>query len=215
MSATPVIPPAVVTGWWATAPMPFTDRQRALLLQIARQSIEHGLRYGVPLNVDTRQFDQRLTDNGACFVTLHQDGQLRGCIGSLEARRPLIEDVAENAFAAAFRDPRFKPLQHDELIDLCIDISLIHPPQSLPVSSEQQLLKELQPAIDGLILEDGRHRGTFLPSVWESLPEPAEFIRQLKRKAGLPVDYWSDTLKVWRYTTECFGERDDRRRTSS
>jgi AmmeMemoRadiSam system protein A len=185
--------------------MPFPEQYRTVLLDTAWQSIEHGLANGSPLRVKPDEFDQPLREPGASFVTLHHQGELRGCIGSLEAYRPLINDVAENAFAAAFRDPRFPPLKAPELGDLTLDISLLSHPEAIPFDTEQDLLNEIRPNVDGLILRDGVHRGTFLPSVWESLPDRVQFLNQLKLKAGLTPDYWSDAVEVWRYTTESFG----------
>ena len=144
----------------------------------------------------------------ATFVTLNKFGELRGCIGHLEAIQPLIADVAENAFNAAFRDPRFQPVTASEFGDLEVHISVLSPPEPMVFTSEADLLRQIRPGIDGLILEDGAYRGTFLPSVWEQLPDPAQFLAHLKMKAGLPPNYWSDTLKVSRYTTESFSEQD-------
>ncbi|HHH35913.1 MAG TPA: AmmeMemoRadiSam system protein A [Gammaproteobacteria bacterium] len=188
------------------APPPLSAGQRRTLLDIARRSIVHGLEHGRPLEVDPAIYEPRLRAPGASFVTLQLDGRLRGCIGSLEAHRPLVRDVAANAFAAAFQDPRFPPLVHEELAALHIHISVLGAPSPLDFTSEADLLRQLRPGVDGLILEAEGHRGTFLPSVWESLPEPREFLRQLKLKAGLPPDYWSDRVRVLRYTTESFGE---------
>jgi len=176
------------------------------LLHIARQSIQKGLEMGTPLTPELGDYAQELGKQRATFVTLQRQHNLRGCIGTLEAHRPLVVDVAENAFAAAFRDPRFAPLKRDELADLHIEISILTAPERVYVDSEQHLLETLQPGVDGLILEEGRNRGTFLPSVWEALPTPQGFLTQLKRKAGLPTDYWSDQLKVWRYTVEKIAE---------
>jgi AmmeMemoRadiSam system protein A len=179
--------------------------ERAALLDVARRSIAHGLAHGHPLAVDPDAWSPALRAHQAAFVTLNRAGQLRGCIGHLEATQPLVLDVADNAFAAAFRDPRFLPLAPDELDGLEIHVSVLSPPVALEVSSEEELLRRLRPGIDGLILDDGLHRGTFLPSVWESLPKPAQFVGQLKLKAGLPIAYWSDRIRVSRYTTESFG----------
>ena len=189
----------------------FSDAQRQTLLAVARDSIRHGLQTGQPLRLRPDDFDPGLAAPGAAFVTLERGGGLRGCIGSLEAHRPLVTDVAENAFAAAFRDPRFPPLSPAEFDDLDIHVSVLSPPEPLKFDSEADLLSRIRPGIDGLIIEDLGHRGTFLPSVWESLPEPALFWRHLKQKAGLPPDHWSPTLRVYRYTTESFGERDNPR----
>ena len=179
--------------------------ERAALLDVARRSIAHGLAHGHPLAVDPDAWSPALRAQRAAFVTLNRAGQLRGCIGHLEATQPLVRDVADNAFAAAFRDPRFLPLAPDELDGLEIHVSVLSPPVALAVSSEEDLVRRLRPGIDGLILDDGLHRGTFLPSVWESLPRPAQFVGQLKLKAGLPIAYWSDRIQVSRYTTESFG----------
>lgn len=184
--------------------MSLNNAQKTLLLKLARESIAHGLQTGQVLPVDLSAYEPALTDKAASFVTLQRQGQLRGCIGMLEAQRPLVEDISENAFAAAFRDPRFPPLSAHEFTDLDLHISILSPAQALHFTSEQELLARLQPGIDGLILQEGYRRGTFLPSVWEQLPQPSQFLRHLKQKAGLPADYWSDTLKAYRYTTESF-----------
>ncbi|MDX5332463.1 MAG: AmmeMemoRadiSam system protein A [Gammaproteobacteria bacterium] len=179
--------------------------ERRQLLVIARQSIEQGLHGGEPLRLAQDDLPPRLRETGGTFVTLRRHGELRGCIGTLEPHQPLAQDVAEHAFAAAFRDPRFPPLRADELDDLTIDIAILGPAEELVFQDEADLVRQLRPGADGLILQEGARRGTFLPSVWEQLPDPAEFLRQLKRKAGLPADHWSDTLRVWRYGVEVVG----------
>jgi len=184
------------------------ENLRQKLLDIAEASIRHGLDYGRPLAPVPAEYPE-LTTEGACFVTLHSHGELRGCIGSLQAHQPLIEDVAHNAYAAAFSDPRFPPLRESELAELDIHISLLSPATPISFRSEEDLLQQIRPEEDGLVLEEGRRRGTFLPSVWEQLPTKELFLRHLKQKAGLPPDYWSDTLQVSRYTTEGFGRRID------
>jgi AmmeMemoRadiSam system protein A len=186
-----------------SAPL-LTQSQRDTLLTTARASIRHGLDTGSALEIEVDQYEPPLRRERACFVTLHRNDALRGCIGHLEAVQPLILDVAENAFAAAFKDPRFTPLKQSELEGLDIHISILTLPQPLSFSSEQELLSRLRPGIDGLILEDGANRGTFLPSVWESLPDAESFLRHLKMKAGLPGSYWSDTVTIYRYETESF-----------
>ena len=195
------------------APMPSTDLPREYspaeqnsLLGIACKSIRHGLEHGRPARVSLDTLPESLLAERASFVTLNTiGGQLRGCIGSLEACRPLAEDVSHNAWAAAFRDPRFSPLSEEEYPGLDIHVSVLSEAEPLAFSSEQELLDLIRPGIDGLVLEDSTARGTFLPSVWESLPEPAQFLAHLKLKAGLPADYWTDSLRVWRYTTQSFG----------
>jgi AmmeMemoRadiSam system protein A len=189
--------------------MPFSESLRSDLLKTAWQSIRHGLEKGNPLQVDPGQQETSLSRPGASFVTLHIGDELRGCIGSLQAQRPLICDVAENAFSAAFRDPRFAPLTEAELETLSLDISVLSEAERMVFDSEQDLLKQIRPDVDGLILKDGNYRGTFLPSVWKSLPDAKQFLQHLKLKAGLPADHWSDTLEVWRYTTESFGDQDN------
>jgi hypothetical protein len=173
---------------------------------LAFSSIEHGLKTGKPLEVHLKDFPKTFHSNRACFVTLELQNNLRGCIGSLEPRKPLIFDVAKNAFNAAFQDPRFSPLSEKEFPDLSVKISVLSLPEAISFRDEKDLLSKIRPHIDGLILEEkgrnGFFRGTFLPSVWESLPEPREFLKHLKQKANLPGDYWSDTLSIERYTTE-------------
>jgi AmmeMemoRadiSam system protein A len=183
--------------------MSFTSEQRTQLLDVAATSIRHGLS-GARLLVNLADFPEPLRALRATFVTLHLADDLRGCIGTLEARRTLVEDVAANAYAAAFEDPRFGPLRAVEFEQLQIHISVLSPAQPLVFESEQDLLAQLRPGVDGLILEERHARGTFLPSVWEQLPEPLDFLRHLKRKAGLPVDYWSAQVRISRYTTESF-----------
>lgn len=183
----------------------YNEQQRTTLLQLAAASIHHGLEYGRPLTVDTDEFEEPLRQLRACFVTLEIDGALRGCIGSLQAVRPLVEDVAENAHAAAFSDPRFPPLGKAEYSRLHLDISVLQPAVEMEVVDEADLLRQLRPGVDGLILEEGFARATFLPSVWETLPSPAEFLAHLKMKAGLSSHYWSQNIRFSRYTTEAFG----------
>jgi uncharacterized protein len=179
-----------------------TNEQQQTLLKIAKDSIQHGLTTGTPLSVNLADYSAELTLQRATFVTLEKHQQLRGCIGMLTAVRPLIEDVADNAFSAAFRDPRFPPVAANELDELEIHISILTPSEPMIFTSEADLLSQIQPDIDGLILQEGGRRGTFLPSVWEQLPDPKQFLRHLKQKAGLPPDYWSDSIKVSRYHTE-------------
>lgn len=173
-----------------------------LLLDLARASIRHGLQEGRPLTVTLEGLAAELVVPRASFVTLAKGGRLRGCIGSLEAWRPLVVDVAENAFAAAFRDPRFPPVRADEADDLEIHLSLLTPAIAMTFSSEADLLAQLRPGVDGLILQEGPYRSTFLSSVWAELATPQLFLAQLKRKAGLPADYWSPSVRILRYTTE-------------
>jgi AmmeMemoRadiSam system protein A len=187
--------------------MDYTTAEKELLLQLAKESIVHGLIVECPLNVELGHYPSHLQREHACFVTLNIDGNLRGCIGHLEAIQPLVKDVAENAFAAAFRDPRFPQLTEPEMMALEIDISILSSPHPMEFASEQDLLTQLRPGIDGLILKRGINQGTFLPSVWDSLPDSDTFLNQLKRKAGLATDFWSNDILILRYTTESFSDK--------
>jgi AmmeMemoRadiSam system protein A len=180
--------------------------QRTTLLEVARLSIEHGLRSGRPLSVSPSEYHRDLKAVRASFVTLQQRGQLRGCIGHLEAVHPLVVDVAENAFAAAFRDPRFAPLRAEEWPTVDVHLSILTTPEPLHFRDEADLLGQIRPGEDGLILQDGPNRGTFLPSVWDSLPDPVDFLTHLKLKAGLAANHWSGHVEVSRYRTESFGD---------
>ena len=181
-----------------------TNENRVLLRELAYRSIKHGLDTGQALEVNSSQYPAELQPKKATFVTLHRNKELRGCIGILKPVRPLAEDVAYNAWAAAFSDSRFMPLTAGELDDLDIHISILGEPEEIDFTSEDDLLKQIRPGTDGLILEEGYNKGTFLPSVWESLPDPREFLHHLKQKAGLPANYWSETIKAKRYTVEEF-----------
>jgi AmmeMemoRadiSam system protein B/AmmeMemoRadiSam system protein A len=143
---------------------------------------------------------------GATFVTLRRNGALRGCIGTLEADRTVREDVALNARRAAFRDPRFGPLQPDELEGLTVEVSLLSTPEPIDCASEADLVARLDPARDGVVIEYRGKRATFLPQVWEQIPDPREFLRHLKRKAGLPDEFWSEELRVARYAVDKWSE---------
>ncbi len=172
------------------------------LLTLARAAIAHSM----GLKAATLEMPPWLQEPGASFVTLTQNGQLRGCIGSLAAHRPLGEDVRANAVAAALRDPRFPALTAVELERTRVEVSVLSPMQPLAFNSEAEALAQLRPHVDGVVLEYGAHRGTFLPQVWEQLPMPKDFMAQLKRKAGLSVDFWADGVRLQRYTVEKWKE---------
>ncbi len=174
------------------------------LIEIAHQSILHGLKHGQPLPIEANKYPKHLRHKRATFITLNKQGQLRGCIGSLEARRSLADDINENAYAAAFQDTRFPALSGKELDELDINISILTSTRPIYFSSETDLLRQLRPGVDGLILEDAGQHSTFLPSVWKSLPKKEAFWRELKRKAALPYGHWSKTIKVYRYETQSF-----------
>lgn len=180
---------------------------RVLLLATARQSIRDGLEQHPASRLNPLDYPAPLQEPRATFVTLNHSGRLRGCIGHLSPIQSLVEDVAQNAYAAAFRDPRFPPLRPAEWPELELHLSILSPATPLVCASEAELIAQLRPGIDGLIMEDGPCRGTFLPAVWESLPTARLFLEHLKQKAGLPPHHWSATLRISRYTTESFGER--------
>lgn len=183
-----------------------SSREQQDLLKLAADSIEVGLKGG-QLEVDLDAYSKTLRDPGASFVTVHVRDELHGCIGSLEIRRALAIDVVKNARAAAFDDPRFDALTQQESENLYIHISVLSSPETIECASEDDVVRQLRPGIDGVILEDGVSRATYLPSVWEMLPDPQQFVQQLKRKAGLSLDHWSETMKLQRYTTECMSSQ--------
>lgn len=180
------------------------DSDKRQLLELAAASIKYGLEYRQALPIEIESFSPALQAIKASFVTLQINTQLRGCIGTLQAYRPLVVDVADNAFAAAFQDPRFDPLQESEYPHLHYHISVLNPASPMHFTSEADLISQLRPGIDGLILEDQGRRGTFLPSVWASLPRPSDFVQHLKTKAGLKPSHWSPSLSIQRYTVEDF-----------
>lgn len=180
-----------------------TDQGR-ILLPIARSAIARLLGKTVAANEEGTWLRER----GACFVTLTQNGQLRGCIGTLEAHRPLLQDVKANAEAAAFQDPRFTPLQPAELDTTEVEVSLLSAMQDMNFGSESEALAQLRPEVDGIVFEYGRYRSTFLPQVWEQLADPAEFMAHLKHKAGLSPSFWAKEVKLSRYTVSKWRERD-------
>jgi AmmeMemoRadiSam system protein A len=183
-------------------PMSLNKENQITLIELARESIQIGLQNSCALKIDLKKLPDELSKPRATFVTLEILEQLRGCIGMLEAKRPLAEDVVNNAFSAAFKDPRFPPLQPAELQNLDIHLAILSAPTIIDFNSEADLLKQITPGLDGLIIEENGHRGTFLPTVWETFREPQQFLDQLKLKAGLASDYWSDTLTISRYSVE-------------
>jgi AmmeMemoRadiSam system protein A len=180
----------------------FQSKQGQILLAIARAAISTAL--GKPMQAD--ESAPWLQAPGATFVTLTRNGELRGCIGSLEAHRPLLADIKENARAAALRDPRFAPLGEDELDMTRVEVSLLSPLSPIQFSSEQDALAQLRPNVDGIVFEYGRYRSTFLPQVWEQLPQPAEFMAHLKYKAGLSPGFWDKDVRLFRYTVNKWKE---------
>lgn len=173
-----------------------------VLLAHARRAIAEALQLPVPSAPDA----DFLREHGATFVTLKSFGQLRGCVGSIAARQSIGVDVRENALAAAFEDTRFPPLRREEFHALVVEVSRLSPSAPVDFSDEADLCRRLRPGVDGLTLELGRRRGTFLPQVWDSLADPRDFIRQLKLKMGLPADFWSPEMRASRYTVEKWSE---------
>lgn len=204
--------PERVVGYAAFAFVPAQDPAKdedekgEILLKLARAEIGQHLGHALPVPPSADWLQQP----GASFVTLTKMGDLRGCIGSLEPHRPLGEDVRANALAAAFRDPRFMPLAREEFNDIRVEVSLLSASESLTVGSEDEALSVLRPGVDGLIFEYAQHRSTFLPQVWEQLPEPLEFLAHLKRKAGLPQDFWAADVRLSRYTVSKWKEQGGR-----
>lgn len=178
--------------------------ERFELLELARASIASGLQHGEFVSYQREPSHPELNRPAACFVTLRVGEDLRGCCGTLEATRSLYLDVWNNAWASAFADPRFPPLTADEWRGTRIEISVLSEPEPCDVRNEAELLNVLRPGVDGLILQAGARRTTFLPAVWEQLPNPVEFVRHLKMKVGWPLDFWPPDMQVWRYTTESF-----------
>lgn len=187
-----------------SARLPDADRRQ--LLEAARYGVRFGIEHGRPPKVQLGTgLSPTVTARRASFVTLNLDGRLRGCIGSLIAHRPLLADVVDNAWKAAFGDRRFPALTSGEMDRLDVSISILSTPCPMTFADEADLVRQVRPDIDGLILQEGDRRGIFLPSVWSGLPRAETFVTQLKRKAGLPAEHWSDTMHVLRYTTESFG----------
>ena len=180
------------------------EQDKQQLLEIARHSIQSGLDDNHALQVDRDDISKKLSEKRASFVTLTQNTELRGCMGTLEANEALAQSVANTSYNAAFCDPRFAKLERHEANQTLIEISVLTPMQPLSVIDRQDLFKQLRPGIDGLLLQDGRHRATFLPKVWESLEQPQEFFQHLLRKAGLSGTHWSDNMRLHRYQSESF-----------
>ena len=180
-----------------------TDRHKGrVLLEIARESVEHAV-LGTP---ETEQDEGWLWEPGATFVTLRYHGQLRGCLGTLKAREPLVKDLRHNARSVTSRDPRFPPLTPEELADTSVEVSLLSPLEEIPCESEEDAVRVLGGGHDGWFLTYQHCSGTFLPQVWESLPEPRDFLRRLKEKAGLAAGFWSPDVRLWRYTVSKWEE---------
>ena len=185
-----------------TPPAGPPDERGAVLLGLARSALDEALG-GTPQQAAGPAWLDR---PGASFVTLKIDGELHGCIGSLEAYRSLAEDVRGNALAAAFHDPRFPRLEAGQLPRLRLEVSVLSELEPVAWTDEADLVRRLRPGVDGLVLEHDGHRGTFLPAVWSQLPRPEEFLRHLKRKAGLGPEFWAPDVRISRYTVDSWAE---------
>lgn len=179
-----------------------SDRRR--LLELARQSTARGLGRARPEPLPDGPWPAALCELRATFTTLTLGGALRGCRGAIEPHRALVEDVWHNAWASAFDDPRFPPVSADEIPRLAISISVLSPLEAIAAASEAELIAALEPGIDGLVLARGAARATFLPAVWQQLPDPTVFVTQLKYKAGWSASFWSQDVRAYRYRTETF-----------
>ncbi len=187
-----------------------TGNRGEILLQIARHSIREEL-YPETDSVQPDKINEKhdwLQQQAACFITLTKNDDLRGCIGTLDAYRPLYEDVRQNAKGAAFHDTRFSPLRAEEFDEIELEISLLSSMHAMTFDSEQNLLSQIRPGEDGIVFEYDYHRSTFLPQVWEQLPDARDFFSHLKQKAGLSLDFWSDRVKVYRYSVSKWKESD-------
>ncbi len=186
---------------------PLTDEEKQILLRIARDSMERGVRNEKLPPLDLNSMTPRLRENGASFVTLTMHGDLRGCIGALEPYQPLAQDVREHAIAAALEDPRFPPVTPSEVDQIEIEVSRLTVPERLEYNDPEDLLAKLRPNVDGVILRDGFRRATFLPQVWEKIPDKAEFLDNLCYKMGAAPDTWRrKRLEVFVYQVEDFHE---------
>lgn len=173
------------------------ENHKQILLSVARNSIRHGLEKQVAPKITEEDYSEHLREILATFVTLKIDNRLRGCIGTTHAVYPLVVSVNQNAWSSAFRDPRFKPLEKNEFDQIHVDISILTPSKQILFTSEEELLDKLEAGTDGLIIEKNHQRATFLPSVWESLPDRKDFLQQLKLKARIPPNQCPD--RAWVY----------------
>lgn len=173
------------------------------VINTCKKSIMAGFDKEIPTCEKTPAIFNQL---GACFVTLEKHGSLRGCIGSIIAYRSLMNDLIKNSQSSAFSDPRFQPLRKDEFDDLSINISLLSTPEEMHFENEADLLRQIKPFIDGIIIKERNYQAVYLPSVWEQLPDKTLFLNSLKVKAGLSENYFSQTFEAYRFTTEYISE---------
>lgn len=186
---------------------PLNKTEQEILIRIAREAIEKAVRGDSPQKLDIDALPTSLQEHGASFVTLTINGRLRGCIGTLEAHQPLANDVQEHAIAAALHDFRFPPVRPEELSRIAIEVSVLSPNRPFQYEGSKELVEKLQPQIDGVILQDGFRKATFLPQVWDQLPDPAEFLTHLCVKMGAAGDLWrKKPLQVFTYQVQEFHE---------
>jgi len=180
-----------------------SDEQGLALVALARETILHELGGPKP----ARPAGKRFEEPAATFVTVTREGRLHGCIGSIAPRRSLADDVEENAVAAAFMDPRSSAFREEWIPEMGVEVTVLGPLEPIRFTGEEDLLGKIVPHEDGLVLRWGHFRGTFLPQVWESLPEPRIFLDELKNKAGLPRDFWAGDVEVFRFRVQKWGDR--------
>ena len=197
--------------WLGTELMPSVNdflsaADKHLILEYAYAAVAYAVKTGRTLPVDLSSTSETLQQDGACFVTLKFNGKLRGCTGSIEAFRPLIIDVVNNAQSSARHDSRFRPVSISELPDLAVSVSVLTPRTEIPHSSEEDLLRKLRPGIDGLTIESPDYRAVFLPVMWEQLPESQDFLKHLKLKAGMPANFWPTDMIAMRFEAILIGD---------
>jgi uncharacterized protein len=185
-----------------------TKEEQDILLAVAKKAVFYGIKNNQAITIKAEEFPDRLQEIRATFVTLKKLGELRGCCGTMYASEALVASVASSAHAAAFLDNRFNPVSEPELGQIKFHISVLSPLEPIAFTDQEDLLSKIRPGIDGLYFEDGFSRGCFLPVMWEQLPDPRVFLSHLKIKSGLPMDYWSDTIRVSRYTAQLFPPED-------
>ncbi len=185
-----------------------TQTEKEILLKYAREALEVGVQGGKLSSINMEKLPERLREIGASFVTLTIGGYLRGCIGTLEASQPLIDDVREHTLAAAFNDYRFPPVRPEEVDQINIEISYLTPPIPLDYRDSNDLVNRLHPGIDGVVIRDGIRRATFLPQVWQKISDPEEFLSMLCRKMGVDANSWrTKKLEILVYKVEEFSDQ--------
>jgi AmmeMemoRadiSam system protein A len=176
-----------------------SDEELRTLADVAHDAVITAVRDRRRATPEPADYPEALRRPGAVFVTLRRDGELRGCVGTMTPSMPLVQAAADRARAAAFDDPRFDAVRPGELEGLAVEVSVLSPMEPFTVDGYDELVRTLRPGVDGLLVEAGRHRATFLPVVWEELTDPADFVSALWRKAGLTARSWPTGIATWRY----------------